>query len=123
MIASAPRSRKSASRWPYALFALSVALVSTCGWSQTQLGTVFGTVTDPTGAVIPGANVTVSRVSTGLKRDAITDMKGQHQVMGLPTGNYEVRIEKEGFQPEIRDGIAIGRCNCRKFDSDLLCRE
>lgn len=83
MIASVPPSRKSVSNRPYLLFALSVALISTCGWSQTQLGTVFGTVTDPTGAVIRGANVTVSRVSTGLKRDALTDMKGQNQSDGV----------------------------------------
>src|SRR5246127_620964 len=107
MIASFPSSTKSASHTTHILFALSLAWVSTCGWSQTQLGTVFGTVTDPTGAVIPGANVTVSRGSTGLKREALTDMKGQYQVMGLATGKYVVRIEKEGFQPEIREGIEI----------------
>jgi hypothetical protein len=119
MIASVPPSRQSASHRPYLLFALSVALVSTCGWSQTQLGTVFGTVTDPTGAVIPGANVTVSTVSTGLKRDALTDMKGQYQVIGLPTGKYVVRIEKEGFQTEIREGIAISAAAAIGVNSTL----
>jgi len=107
MIASVPPSRKSASHRCYLLFALSVALVSPCGWSQTQLGTVFGTITDPTGAVITVAQVTVSSLSTGLKRGALSDMKGQYHVAGLPTGNYTVRIYKEGFQTEIREGIVI----------------
>jgi hypothetical protein len=98
---------KSVSHRPSILVALSLALLTTCGWSQTQLGTVFGTITDPTGAVITGAQVTVSSVSTGLKREAVSDMKGQYHVVGLPTGKYTVRIDKEGFQTEIREGIAI----------------
>jgi len=107
MIPSVPPSRQSASHRRYLLFAISVALVSTWGWSQTQLGTVFGTITDPTGAVITGAQVTVSSLSTGLKRDALSDMKGQYHVVGLATGKYTVRIDKEGFQTEIREGIVI----------------
>jgi hypothetical protein len=107
MIAPVPPSTKSASHTTRLLFALSLVWVSTCGWSQTQLGTVFGTITDPTGAVITGAQVTVSSVSTGLKRSALTDMRGQYYVAGLPTGKYSVRIDKEGFQTEIREGIVI----------------
>jgi Carboxypeptidase regulatory-like domain len=107
MVASMPSSTKSPSRKAHILFALSLALVSTCGWSQTQLGTVFGTITDPTAAVITGAQITVSSVNTGLKREARTDVKGRYQVVGLPTGRYTVRIEKEGFQTDIREGIAI----------------
>src|ERR1700758_4950369 len=106
MIASSPPSTKSACHTTHILFALSLAWVSTCGWSQTQLGTVFGTVTDPTGAVITGAQVTVSSVSTGLKRDALTDLRGQYYVVGLPTGKYSVRIDKEGFQTEVREDVA-----------------
>jgi len=106
MVAPALRCARS-SHNPSLLLALSFALVSTWSWSQTQLGTVFGTITDPTGAVIPGAQVTVSSVSTGSKRDAFTDTKGQYYVVGLPTGKYTVRIDKEGFQTEIREGIAI----------------
>src|ERR1700751_4097301 len=98
---------KSASHTTHLLFALSLAWASTCVWSQTQLGTVFGTVTDPTGAVITGAQVTVSSVSTGLKRDALTDLRGQYYVAGLPAGKYSVRIDKEGFQTEIREDVPI----------------
>jgi hypothetical protein len=107
MVAPALPRTKSLSHSFCLLWALSFGLVSTWSWSQTQLGTVFGTITDPMGAVIPGAQVTVSSVSTGSKRDAFTDTKGQYYVVGLPTGKYTVRIDKEGFQTEIRDGIAI----------------
>src|SRR5690349_20307763 len=80
------------------LLALSLSLLSARGWSQSQLGTVFGTITDRTGAVIPGAEVTVVNVGTGLKRDASTDINGRYHVSGLPPGRYTVRVEKENFQ-------------------------
>ena len=107
MVAPVLPRTKSVSHNLCFLFALSWALVSTCGWSQTQLGTIFGTIGDPTGAVVRGAQVTISSVSTGSKRDALTDTKGQYYVVGLPTGKYTVRIDKEGFQTEIREGITI----------------
>jgi len=107
MVAPVLPCTKSVSHNLCLLLALSFTLVSTLNWSQTQLGTVFGTITDSTGAVIPGAQVTVSGVKTGSKRDAFTDTKGQYYVVGLPTGKYTVRIDKEGFQTEIRENIAI----------------
>src|SRR5580704_4756522 len=88
------------------LFSLA-ALVATPAWAQTQLGTLFGTVTDTSGAVVPGAEVSVENASTGLKRDGRTDKTGEYQLVGLPTGRYTLRVEKEGFQTEVREGIAL----------------
>jgi hypothetical protein len=76
-----------------------MALVSTCGWSQTQLGTVFGTITDQTGAVITGAQITVSSVSTGLQREARTDIKGQYQDFVSPEAGVD---EIEGWLDGLR---------------------
>jgi hypothetical protein len=89
------------------LLALLLVLFSSYARPQTQLATVFGTVTDATGAVISGAQVTLLNQSTGLKRDAPTDLMGQFRIAGLPTGNYTARVEKEGFQTQVREGIAI----------------
>lgn len=58
---------------------LSPALLSTPAWTQTQLGTIFGIITDTTGAVLPGVKVMVLSLGTGLKRDVTTDMGGQYQ--------------------------------------------
>src|SRR5215467_577481 len=96
-----------ASRRPYILLVVLLASFSTSAWPQTQLATVFGTITDPTGAVIAGARVTVSSVSTGLKRVALTDINGQYHVAGLPPGIYSVRTEKENFQTQVVEGIAL----------------
>jgi hypothetical protein len=86
---------------------LLAALIAAPAWAQTQLGTLFGTVTDTSGAVVPGAEVSVENVSTGLKRDGRTDKKGEYQLVGLPTGRYSLRVQKEGFQTEVREGIAL----------------
>src|SRR5713101_5070169 len=106
MVGNLPPATKCVSR-ACLLLALSLALFSACAWPQTQLATVFGIITDTSGAVVPGAEVSVENVSTGLKRGAVTDMKGQYQLAGLPTGRYTLRVEKEGFQTEVREGIAL----------------
>ena len=54
---------------------LAFSLCSACAWSQTQLATVFGTINDPSGAVIPGAQVTIVNQSTGLKRGTHTYLR------------------------------------------------
>lgn len=75
--------------------------------AQSQLATVFGTVTDPSGAVIPGAQITLVNQRTGLKRGTVTDAAGEYHLAGLPTGHYSLRIEKAGFQSQIREGVEL----------------
>ena len=89
------------------VLALSWAFFSISAWPQTQLATVFGTVIDPSGAVIAEAQVTVSNISTGLKRVVLTDINGQYHVAGLPPGIYTVRAEKETFQTQLLEGVAL----------------
>ena len=89
------------------LLSLLVGLFSVSGWSQTQLATVFGIISDPSGAVIQGATVTISNVDNGLRRDTKTDVAGRYSVAGLPTGTYAVRIEKPGFNIQVRDGLIL----------------
>src|SRR5262244_1326247 len=96
-----------ASRRSCIFLALLLALFSTSAWPQTQLASVFGTITDATGAAISGAQVTLLNQSTGLKRDASTDLNGQYRVTGLPTGSYSARVEKEGFQTQVREELAL----------------
>src|SRR5215468_2347728 len=102
------------------LLALSWALLSSCAWPQTQLATVFGTDTDASGAVISGARVTLLNQSTGLKRDASTDLLGQYRIAGLPTGNYSARVEREGFQSQVREGIALTSASDTMMNMSLI---
>src|SRR6201997_2211617 len=108
MIAWIVTSTYSLSKSKSVLFLfLLAALIAAPAWAQTQLGTLFGTVTDTSGAVVPGAEVSVENVSTGLKRDGRTDKSGEYRLVGLPTGSYTLRVEKEGFQSEVREGISL----------------
>src|SRR6201988_2066955 len=108
MIAPIITSTYSLSKSKSVLFLfLLAALIAAPAWAQTQLGTLFGTVTDTSGAVVPGAEVSVENVTTGLKRDGRTDKTGGYQLVGLPAGRYTLRVQNEGFQTEVREGIPL----------------
>ena len=91
----------------YTLSAMLAAFFSVGAWSQTQLATVSGTITDPSGAVVPGVSVTIVSQGTGLKRSTLTDTAGEYRFAGLPTGTYSLRIEKTGFQSQVREGVEL----------------
>ena len=77
-----------------------VALLLCCGTAleaQTITGSVNGTVTDPTGAVIPNAKVTATNVDTGIETPSTTNSDGIYNIRFLQIGNYKVRIEAPGF--------------------------
>ena len=87
--------------------AVLAGLFSAGALSQTQLATVSGTITDPSGAVVPGVSVTLVSQSTGFKRSILTDAAGEYRFGDLPTGNYSLRMEKPGFQSQIREGVDV----------------
>src|SRR5580693_6864597 len=91
----------------YTLSAVLVALFSAGAWSQTQLATVSGTITDPSGALVPGVSVTIFSQGTGLKRSTPTDTDGEYRFAGLPAGTYSLRVEKPGFQSQVRDRLEL----------------
>src|SRR3954452_22538778 len=67
--------------------------------AQEAAGRVVGSVTDPSGAVIPGVHVVVTNVGTHVARQAVTDNSGYYQVLALPVGDYTVTAERKGFNP------------------------
>jgi hypothetical protein len=110
---------KRVSYRPSILSAALVALLSVCAWSQTQLATVSGSITDPSGAVVPGVSVTIAGQDTGLKRNTLTDAAGEYRFAGLPTGNYSLRIEKTGFQSQVREGVELTSAALVTINSQL----
>jgi len=65
--------------------------------AQTFRGSIQGTVTDPNGAVVPAADVTINSPDTGLTRTTQTDSEGSYLVSELPIGTYQVTVKKSGF--------------------------
>ncbi len=81
--------------------------------------TIFGTVTDSTGAVVPGAKVTVNNVLTGLTRETTTNEAGNYVVSQLPVGVYSVTVEAEGFKTAVQDDIRVQVDENRRVDLAL----
>jgi Carboxypeptidase regulatory-like domain/Photosynthesis system II assembly factor YCF48/Putative zinc-finger len=70
-------------------------------------GSILGTVTDPSGAAIAGAKVSVKNVSNGLERSTETGHDGSYAVTDLPLGTYTVTISQPGFRTEVTDGVVV----------------
>src|SRR5437867_4169921 len=75
--------------------------------AQVTTGTISGTVSDSTGAVLPGATVRLKSVETGISRTTTADEGGRYRVPELGLGSYEVTAEAGGFQTVIRSGITL----------------
>jgi hypothetical protein len=101
------------------LAAFLALLVSVPAYAQKITGTLRGTVTDPTGAVIPGAKVTVKNEDTGLTRSANTTSAGIYSFAELPVGSYRVEVEHAGFKAEVRSRIALNVADTRAVDVQL----
>ncbi len=72
--------------------------------AQASSADLVGTVVDPTGAVVPGATVTVRNTATGIGRSAVSNESGEYKFIGLPPGKYTVRAEAPTFKAiEIAD--------------------
>ena len=82
-------------RWflPFCLF-LSVA----CLAQSTNAGDIRGTVTDLSGALIPGVTVTVTNVATGVSKVFTTNSAGLYDTDSIVTGNYTITFTKDGFR-------------------------
>src|SRR5215469_13359485 len=84
------------------LFALSISLPA-----QTTEGAIVGSITDPSGAVISGATVTVTNMDTGIAVKATTDAGGAYVVTPLHIGRYSVTVEATGFKKAIRSDVTV----------------
>ena len=78
--------------------ALTLALLSHFAWAQQTLGSINGTVTDASGAVVQGASVTIRAVATNLEVSAQSKGDGSFTITDLPIGTYEIKFVKEGFE-------------------------
>jgi Carboxypeptidase regulatory-like domain len=72
-----------------------------------QEGGISGTVTDPSGAVVPGAEVTVTDAGTGQSRSAITNPQGHYVIPALRPGDYSLRVDAPGFRKYSQSGIVL----------------
>ena len=87
--------------------------------AQVLYGSVTGTVSDPTGAVVPGAKVSIANDQTELKRLATSDAAGEYRILDLPEGNYTVTVTATGFRTSKQTGIVVAIGQVNKQDIQL----
>jgi protocatechuate 3,4-dioxygenase beta subunit len=90
-------------------FALAFGLlgVTALAFGQGNTGTIVGTVTDPSGAVVPNATVQLTNVRTGVQTTAVTDNFGNYTAPFLQPGEYRVTAEVPGFKTFVREGVVL----------------
>src|SRR5690348_14402805 len=100
------------------LFA-SVMLLPAHSYGQAVYGSIFGTVTDSTGAVIPNAKITVTDVRKGTSDSYTTNESGNYSATHLIPDVYKVKIEAQGFTTAQSDNIQVSADSGSKFDAVL----
>ncbi len=86
---------------------LPVGLLSVCAQAQQTLGGITGTVTDKSGSVLPGTNVTIVGDQTSLTRTLKTNASGAYDFVNLPIGTYTLTFTHEGFQTQKSPSILV----------------
>jgi hypothetical protein len=100
-----PRIRK-VSQALLVLVCLSLGLAG-AAWGQVSSGALTGVVTDPSGAVIPGAKVTLTDVGKSTEFPATTDAEGRYVIRALPPSTYRLKVEAAGFSTYVQDNIVL----------------
>src|SRR5262245_36676719 len=98
---------------------LVTALIAAITYAQTTPGTFLGFVTDASGAVIAGANVTAINEATGLTRTSTTNSSGEYVIALLPVGRYTLKFEAQNFKQRAIKGVVLELDQKAKIDVAL----
>ncbi len=91
----------------FARLLLLIALCAACAFSQVGRASLFGTVTDSTGAAVSNAKVQIINTGTNVATTAVTNEAGYYTAPSLPVGSYQLVVEQTGFKKAVRDGITL----------------
>ncbi|MEP7366818.1 MAG: TonB-dependent receptor [Acidobacteriota bacterium] len=86
---------------------IAISALAACAFAQSDRGVLSGTVTDSSGAAIPGAKVSARNVATNVGSSTETTSSGDFTIPALPVGTYELRVEKQGFKTAVRSQVII----------------
>src|ERR1700751_3080786 len=84
-----------------------LTLLVAAGYSQTFRGAINGTVNDPTGAMVSGANVRATNVATGVTLATTTTSDGQFAFQDIPVGTYKIAVSAGGFSSVTTDNVTV----------------
>src|SRR5271167_1438368 len=77
---------------------LALLCGANAAWAQDVTATITGTITDPAGAPVVGAAVTAHDTERGTNWSSVTNDSGVYNIIRVPIGNYELKVENKGFQ-------------------------
>ncbi|MGB7622279.1 MAG: TonB-dependent receptor [Terriglobia bacterium] len=97
-------------------FAMSLAVPA---YAQVATGDINGRITDTSNAVVPGASITVSNLSTGFSRSTVSSETGEFAITLLPPGTYELKVEMKGFATVVQKSMEINVGAKVHFDVQL----
>jgi hypothetical protein len=100
------------------VFSLLFLLVATTAVASVT-GSISGTISDPAGAVIPGASVTAVDGQTGVRYEVVSDPKGFFSFLALPVGTYAIGVRKVGFKEAREPGLIIDANSAVRVDMRL----
>jgi hypothetical protein len=86
---------------------LSIGLSVACAYGQATTGEIIGTITDPSGALLPKAAVTATNVNTGLAYKAVATGTGEFRIVDVPPGMYDVSATSPGFVQAVVKGFVV----------------
>ncbi|HVQ39130.1 MAG TPA: carboxypeptidase-like regulatory domain-containing protein, partial [Pyrinomonadaceae bacterium] len=102
----------------FALLVLLLAIPLTAG-AQVTTATIVGTTSDPSGSIIPGAQITARNVDTGLTRTVTSGEDGSYRLEFLPVGNYALEVTTTGFKKAYLSGIVLRVNDTARVDIPL----
>ena len=89
------------------VLAILATLIAAPSFAQRDMGTLLGTVTDPSGAAVPGAAITITEDATGFTDRVESDATGNYSRPLLKPGTYTISAEAEGFKRTVQTGVQL----------------
>ena len=101
----------------FLLFALALLLLTgTVCWPQDTRGSILGRITDPSGAVVPGATVVVANPAMGTKATISTNADGMYLAPLLSPGTYQIEVSAAGFKKAVRSDVQVRVADRRMYE-------
>ncbi len=94
-------------RISFMVLLLTLLIGATPLFGQADRATINGTVTDPSGAVLPGVEITLENVETGVKTPGVTNEVGNFSLVNIPIGTYKIIFAMPGFKTVERSGFTV----------------
>jgi hypothetical protein len=110
----------SLKRFRYVVLLLILGLSPAALFGQAVNATLLGTITDSTGATVPGAKVTATETATGLIHESVTNESGNYTFPDMPPGKYSVTAEAKGFKKDTHQNIDLLSNSSTRVDVEMV---